>query len=268
MLLAVVLFILTIPAASAYSRTEHDKMMCDILFKNFKVIENDKSVSEIIEALECASYLTIDQYNGNGEKDLYYLNNYGVKGIPNKISDIDYTAGSYHRRATHRGWNGEISLYEGSTLERWKIRKKILLNTTDKIFNFNGNDDKRDGFCAIIYYTHILGDRIADKKYYQNADIMELGGRKDELDITHELLQHFKKLFVDQKHTHKYQHVISKLEVYNSKIDKLINKTPSGMSDDEFAEYQKYAKEIKEVLECNLPEMLKDEDFFYEVFYK
>lgn len=269
MLLAIVLFILSLPPVDAYSRTEHDKIMCDILFKNFKVIENDKSVSDIIEALECASYLTIDQYNGNGYSDLDYLKKYGVKGIPNNISDIDYSAGPYHRRATHRGWNGEISLYEGATLERWKIRKEILLNTVDKIFDFNGNNAKKDSFCAIIYYIHILGDRIADEKYYQNADIMELGGRTDKYDITHELLVNFEILFADQKHTHKYQHVVSKLEKCNSKISKLVNKTPSGISSyDEFKEYQKYAEEIKEVLECNLPEMLKEEDFFKEVFYK
>lgn len=267
-LLAAVLIVLSIPSVSAYSRTEHDEIMCDVLFKNFKVVENDKSVSDIIEALECASYLAIDQYNGNGQSDLDYLKNYGVKGIPNKISDIDYNAGAYHRRATHRGWNGEIGLYEGDTLERWKIRKEILLNTADKIFDFNGNNEKKDSFCAIIYYIHILGDRIADKKYYQNADIMELGGRTDKQDITHELLVNFEILFADQKHTHKYQHVVTKLEKYNSDIYKLISKSPSGISDDDFIKYQKYANEIEEVLECNLPEMLKEEAFFREVFYQ
>ena len=263
--------VLNIFSASAYEKDEHNKMMCDVLFKNFKTIENDKDVADEIKALEYASYLAIDQFNGNGQSELDYLKNYGVKEIP-KLSEIDYSGGSYHRRATHRGWDGEINIYEGATLDRWIIRKKILINTADKIFDFKGNKEKRESFCAIIYYIHILGDRLSDKKYYVNTEIMELGGRTDELDITNELIKHFEILFKDIKntHRHKYQHVISKLELYNSKISELMKEYEKDgkMSDENFKLYQKYAEDINEVLRDNLPEMLKNEDFFSEVFYK
>ena len=49
--------VLNMFSASAYEKDEHNKMMCDVLFKNFKTIENDKDVADEIKALEYASYL-------------------------------------------------------------------------------------------------------------------------------------------------------------------------------------------------------------------
>lgn len=267
-LLSAVLFIVFAPSVYAFNREEHDKYMLEVLFKTFKNVENDKSISNEIEALECASYLTIDQYNGNGEKDLSFLQQYKVSNLPTSISKIDYTAGSYHRRATHRGWDAETKgVYNITDQNRWIIRKNILISTTDKIFDFKGNLAKQDSFCALIYYTHILGDRIADKKYYPNSDIMELGGRTDNQDITHELIHHIEILFSDQKHSHKFNHVITKLNFIDSQLSKLLKKNNGILSDKDFEQYQKYANDVIEVLKCNIPEMLKDEKFFNEVFY-
>lgn len=267
LLTAVLCFSLT-TSVYAFNRDEHDKYMLDVLFKSFKNVENDKSISDEIEALECASYLTIDQYNGNGENDLSYLKQYGVKELPTSISKIDYASGPYHRRATHRGWDGETTgVYNTTDKERWLIRKKILINTTDKIFDFKGNTAKRDSFCALIYYTHILGDRIADTKYYPNSDIIELGGRSDNQDITHELRHHIGILFSDQSHSFKFNHVVTKLDYLDSRIAALLKKNNGVLSDKDFAEYKSYAEDIMEVLIYNIPEMLKDEDFFKKTFY-
>ena len=263
-----VLLVINITPASAFNRNEHDRYMNDVLFKDFKNVENDVNIKDDIKALEAASYLTIDQYNGNGNNDLLMLNEYGVKSLPSSINEIDYSAGAYHRRATHRGWDAESTgVYNTSDRNRWMIRKKILLNTADKMFNFNGNNSKKDSFCALIYYTHILGDRIADTKYYPNADIIELGGRMDKQDISHELVHHIEILFSDQKDTHKYNHVVSKLDSYNSKLSKLLKNNNGILSDDDFKLYHEYAKAIMDVLRWNVPEMLKEEDFFREKFY-
>ena len=134
------------------------------------------------------------------------------------------------------------------------------------MFDFD-NKNQKDSFCALIYYIHILGDRIADEKYYENAVIMELGGRSDKQDITHELITNIEILFSDQKHTYKYQHVISKLESYDNKISDLKKRTNGVYKGDDFKEYREYANGIMEVLMYNIPEMLKSERFFYEVFY-
>ncbi|WP_295069735.1 hypothetical protein [Ruminococcus sp.] len=266
-LTAVMCFAISSPAY-AFNREEHDKYMLKVLFYSFKEVDNDVSIKDEIEALECASYLTIDQYNGNGEKDLSYLQQYKVKNLPSSISQIDYTSGAYHRRATHRGWDGETTgVYNTTDRERWTIRKKILINTADKIFDFKGNTTKRDSFCALIYYTHILGDRLSDTKYYQNNDIIELGGRTDNQDITHELIHHISILFSDQNHTFKFNHVITKLDLINSRISTLLKRNNGSISNEDFAEYKGYAKDIMDVLMYNIPEMLKSEDFFRNVFY-
>ncbi len=255
-------------SAYAYDRKEHDSIMIDVLFKSFKNVENDLNVKDEVEALECASFLTIDQYNGNGENELSFLQQYKVKDIPSSISKIDYTSNQYHRRATHRGWDGETTgVYNTTDRERWLIRKKILINTTDKIFDFKGNTAKRDSFCALIYYIHILGDRIADPKYYPNSDIIELGGRSDNQDITHELRHHIGILFSAQNHTYKFNHVVTKLDYLDSRIATLLKKDNGVLSDEDFVEYKGYATDILEVLKYNIPEMLKDEDFFRKVFY-
>ena len=268
-LLALVLMFSDIPTVRAFPRDEHDKMTKEILFENFLVIDNESDLLDKFNAIGCAAYLTIDQFNKKGQDNLDKLKSFGVKGLP-KFEEIKYSAfGGNHRRATHRGWTAEIGVYDGEVLERWLLRKEILISTVEKIFDFKGDETKKDSFCALIYYIHILGDRIDDTKYYTNAEIMELGGRTDEQDIACELLKYIEILFEDQKHTHKYQHVVSKLEILDSEIKELLKSQPSGlMSSETFAKYQEYAEDMREVLTCNLPEMLKDEDFFSEVFYR
>ena len=61
-----VLLVINITPASAFNRNEHDRYMNDVLFKDFKNVENDVNIKDDIKALEAASYLTKDQYNGNG----------------------------------------------------------------------------------------------------------------------------------------------------------------------------------------------------------
>ena len=253
--------------ADAFSRKEHDKQLSEVLFKTFCEPDNDNELKDKAYALKCAAYLAIDQYNGNGNTELDFLKNFGVEDLPASISEIDYSAGPYHRRKTHRGWNGEDSVYIGDESDRWEIRKKILVNTCDKVFDSKGSKAKREALCAVIYYTHVLGDRMADNKYYPNADIMELGGRTDDQDIISELLKYIEILFDSNKHPFKYLHVTSKLQKYDKKVSKLIKRTNGKIEGEDFAEYKSYAEKIMEVLNCNIPEMLKDEGFFNEAFY-
>ena len=202
--LCVVQFFSCLSCANVYAseRKEHDKYMCDVLFKNFLQPENKISIQDEIEALECASYLAIDQFNGNGQKDLDKLVAYGVADLPS-LSAIDYSAsGKNHRTYTHRGWD---FVYGGLNGDRWAKRKQILLSTADAIFEFDGNEKQKESFCAVIYYTHVLVDLMDDESYkVDNGLIIDPGGRSDKADIIDELLKHFKVLFADQKHTHKY----------------------------------------------------------------
>lgn len=250
----------------AFERKDHDKYMVRVLFKNFLETDNKPSIHDEIEALENASYLAIDQFNGNGQSDLDELSAYGVKDLP-LLSVIDYSAsGKTHRTYTHRGWD---FVYGGAAEERWKQRKDILLNTADTIFDFDGNEKQKDSFCALIYYIHILGDLKDDKSYkVQNGLIMDAGGRVDKSDIIDELLLHFEILFADQKHTHKYLSLTMAMQRYNTKLSKLLRSEGGINTDEEFALRQEYVEGLMNLLTLYLPEMLKDEDFFYNVFYK
>lgn len=267
-LLSVVLLVGYVSQTSyAYEREEHDEYMLEVLFKNFKEFENDSGIHDEIKALECAAYLVIDQFNNNGQKDLNYLLSYGVKGIPKDISSISFNAsGTTHRSHTHRGW--DFQLYT-LTQEIWPVRKQILLNTADKIFDFQGNEVKKDSFCALIYYIHILGDHIDDTSYQvKNGLKMDVGGRADREDIIHELLKHIENVFEDQKHTHKYRTLIGALERYNSRLAKIVRSDGGINTDEKFQQKQEYTKNLMKLLTMYLPEMLKEEPFFYDVFYR
>lgn len=250
----------------AYERDDHDKYMLEVLFKNFKEVENDSRIQDEIKALECASYLVIDQFNNYGQKDLDFLLAYGVKGIPTDVSEISFNAsGKTHRSHTHRGW--DFQLYT-VTKELWPVRKQILLNTADAIFNFQGDEDKKDSFCALIYYIHILGDHMDDSSYLiKNGLKMDIGGRVDEEDVIHELLKHIKIVFADQKHTHKYRSLIGTLERYNSRFAKIVRSNGGINTDEKFQQKQEYTKGLMKILTMYLPEMLKGEKFFYDAFY-
>ena len=251
--------------AFAFERKEHDKYMVEVLFKNFLETENKPSIQDEIEALESASYLAIDQFNGNGQKDLDNLIAYGVKNLPS-LDDIDYSAsGKTHRSNTHRGWD---YVYGGLASDRWNLRKQILLDTADTIFDFQGNEKQKDSFCATIYYIHILGDLLDDESWkIQNGLIMDPGGRIDKADIIDELLKHFKVLFADQKHTFKYLFLTIAMERYNTKFSKLVNSDGGINTDEKFELRQEYVNGLMKLLTMYLPEMLKEEQFFYDVFY-
>lgn len=251
----------------ALERKDHDKYMVEVLFKNFKEVGNDPSVSDEIDALECACYLTVDQFNGNGQEDLDTLLSYGVKDIPKSVSEINFNAsGKTHRTHTHCGWDHQ---YSSVTRDIMPIRKQVLVNTAGAIFDFDGNDKQKESFCAVLYYIHILGDFMDDESYsIKNGQKMDAGGRKDKDDIIHELLKHFKTLFPDQQNTNKYRYLCNALERYNTKLSVIMNSEGGINTDEKFQLRQEYAQGIKDVLTMYLPEMLKEEDFFYDVFYK
>lgn len=251
----------------AYERKDHDKYMLEALFKNFKEVDNDPGITEKLEALESASYLCIDQFNSKGQRDLDKLLHFGVKGIPKNINEISFDAwGTTHRSYTHRGWR---STNNSLPTEKRELREQILLNTADAVFDFAGNEKQKESFCALIYYIHLLGDHMDDSSYKVNNGLkMEVGGRKDKTDIIHELETHIAVVFSDQSHTHKYQSLMASLEKYNSRFYKLINSEGGINTDEKFAEKQEYVEGLTKLLTYYLPEMLKDEPFFYQAFYE
>lgn len=250
----------------SYERDKHDRLMLDVLFKNFKD-ESDVTNRDEIKALENACYLTIDQFNNSGQKALDELHMYGVKGIPKKIADINISdSPSKHRSHTHRGWDYQ---YFADKAELWSERKEILIKTVGTIFDFEGDIKKQENFCKLLYYIHILGDHMDDTSYKINNGLkIDVGGRVDKNDIIHEWQKCIEVVFAEQKHTHKYRSLTTELEKYNSRFSKIVRSAGGINSDEKFALHKKYSENLMKLMTMYIPEMLKEEGFFYNVFYK
>ena len=267
LLLCVVFIISIVPTTSeAYERKDHDDLMLKILFRKYEYACNDSSVQDELSALTSACYLTIDQFNSYGQNYLKELADYGVKNIPALIDEISFTAsGKTHRSFTHQGWT---YIYNETMKTQWPARQDILRNTVGTVFNFNGNEKQKEAFCELLYYIHILGDHEDDASYkISNGSKIDIGGRHDKEDIIHKLLDLLPVLFADQTNTHKYRALTTNLRSINSKLDKLVNSVGGINNDEKFAERQVLVAEVIEILSLYLPEMLKKEPFFNDVFY-
>lgn len=163
---AIVLTAIAQPAW-AHGREQHDADIELILFgcENYK--ESHSSAKDSIQALEDAVYLAVDQFNGNGAKELEQLKGMGIKGLPRSIDAFDYSSNSTHRGLTHRGWD-----FEYLEKAHWPIRKSILTNTvqkvlfdesaplswfpwlSDKLYDTTQSTKQRDSFCALLCCPH------------------------------------------------------------------------------------------------------------------
>ena len=271
----------------SYGHSKHDLIMKKILFGNEnKFFSGDKAKK--MQALEYASYLCVDQFNGEGSykleclrKDMHITNI--IKSIyeinyPNTFVDKENT----HRRYTHQGWNyngfrhlkiPNTDIFEDAN---WNKRKKILLETCKKVFDFDfqlvGYDKKCDAFCSLIYYIHLIGDyhEISESEdkygnYKMNSDkhpyMIPLYKRNDSVNILNALEENFKTLFSKQKEDDNYKKLLSPSL---SEISKIKDRLRLECSYNEFKEI---CNDLIKVLEENVPELLKREDFFRNVFY-
>lgn len=252
---------------NAHERKQHDEIMLTIFFRKYDYARTNSAVQDDIDAITAACYLTIDQFNSYGQKDLDLLLNYGVRDIPKNVSEIGYSAsGKNHRDFTHRGWDFP---YTGEMKTLWPKRQAILRNTVKSVFDFNGNSKKLDSFCELLYYIHILGDHEDDASYtISNGRKIDVGGRHDKEDIIHKLIDLFAVLFADQSSTHKYRGLTTNLRHINSKLSKLVNSQGGINSDEKFQQHKELVQDLIEILSLYVPEMLKEENFFNDVFYK
>lgn len=234
--------------------------MLQVLFGKYPSIDKE---SNEVKALEYASYLTLDQFNGNGVSELAFLNQMKVKSIPKDIAQIDFTGNALHRSYTHRGWDFSYPTDKA----HWSIRKNILTATVTKVFNFK-NPQKCNSFSALIYYTHVIGDHIADKSINKSEIKMDFAGRVDHKDIVHELTEHLSILFKDQANSLALTALLQKMRTLDRNVENLVRR-PGGtatFTDEEFQTYKNSATELMSLLVRYVPELLQNEDFFTKVF--
>lgn len=298
-LLAFVMMLCFSTSAMAHGHVEHDKKLDNALFSLHEHdLKSGDSFDEAMTLLNYASYLSIDQHNSNqGDSDkLEQLRKAGVKDLPKSITDPSYKiseVGEKHRRFTHKGWDpSRVQTYNFEEEKVWTYRRTILLNTVDKIFDFKGDEKKKDSFCALVYYIHILGDREYDcqnNNYHEHSRIiMEVGGRSDKTDIIDELKYYLSILFKEQveaknkedKENGDYYLIMERLDDINSDLTKIVRGNELKLKDSDSPEFNTYRKCVDNALNvlganendperrANLPLLLKGETFFNEVFYK
>lgn len=136
------------------------------------------SFKEQVKMLNYALYLCSEQQTGQqGQEKLNYLKRQKVSSLPS-LRDIQ-TEHISVLKIVHNKWEYEDTQYK--TIQ--EKRKKLLKSTINKIFDFgffnntfkNGGE-KCNSFAALLYYSHILADYLADdpeksKAYYKEKDI-------------------------------------------------------------------------------------------------
>ena len=251
----------------SHDSDEHDYIFKMVLFGSDITLQ--PAEQEKLKMLNNASHIAIDQYNGRYENELNFLKKKRIKTIES-IADIDFTFNSHHQRFTHRGWTFSYASSKGN----WPKRKQLILDTTDKVFKFNSNE-QHDAFSALLYYIHIIGDHDGDNKV-NSIDRIPLGAEPDKLDILDELANiYLPRLFKNQIAVNE---LCDKLQKTNRKCAILLRRHGEGYEDrnvkrdvidlteEEYKIYQQYAKDTIKVLEEYIPVLLKNEKWFCKSF--
>lgn len=267
-----VIFCVLFSGAAAHNANEHNRDLRCVLFGPTCLLpDKNPKTDEAMIKLYNASYLAIDQFNGRGTNSLNYLKQHGIRWLPSGIIKINYTASSKtHRTYTHRGWDHSYV----NDKSHWQDRKLILLSTVNNVFKFGHTTNnisaykgKCDSFAALVYYVHLIGDQIENKKYNDEGLEMPLGGRRDDYEITEELLKHIKILFAEQVSSDDYKNLENGLKKIDERLKKIVLKTGGLRSDEDFEQYHTNAEEMLNLLQRYVHKLLKNEKFFSKVFY-
>ena len=235
----------------------------------------------VIDALAFAQNLVLDEFNGNSNSSfttkLQFLKDYGIKGLPSSIADIDFTCNSAHENFVNIRWEN------GKTPDRgnWSVRKNILLTTVNGTFNFGiGTDfyffsnepflsytEQCNAFAALLFYVHQIGD-IETTTYKATVFPLARAHPGDSNpDILWDLMEiYLPKLFPGQTDSDAYKNLISKLRDVAVDARSLAGSTGGINTTDKQEQYKQYATMVKNILSEHVPKLLHNETFFAEVF--
>ena len=291
-LLFVVILILgfVCPALAHESQGEHDRDLKLLLFGNADCFLHGEKY-DAFRAMADAASICIDQFSYNEDKeskkgefdDLSHRVHLSVS-----FKDIDLNKGidgknitaNTHRMYTHKGWN--FSEYPDKEL--WKRRKSIMLDTaqqkifshsdsifpwlTDKINSWGGPSEQCDAFCAVVYYVHILGDHLEGDKP-DKLTALEPLAQYESLSspgIIPELQEYLQVLFFDQKNTRTFMSLMQELDMLGREAEKVYYSWGGIDSEEKCAINMKNAEALLELLGDKVPILLRNEDFFKQVF--
>jgi len=277
LILCLLIFLYAMPIM-AHDRDGHDDDIEYVLFGNIDYKETHPNCRSKIQAIEDATYLCVDQFNGSGSKELENLRKEKIPDIPKSISEFDFSGNYSHRDYTHRGWN-----FNYDDKAHWDMRQKILRNTVDKelfsdlksvfsLLPWNSDAKKYkeqcESICELLYYVHILGDHIEADNFKALAylDPLTRLNDRDNPGIIPDLISCFEKLFEAQKNTYTYNELKQELESLMDKSDKLTRSTGGVNTDEKFNDYHKCSEDLLEVLHAYVPRLLQKEEFFIKSF--
>lgn len=136
-----------------------------------------------------------------------------------------------------------------------------------KFSTFTGYNDKCNSLAGIIYFVHILGDYDEANVRSKIVYLADLSGRIDGCDMIPSLQHYIETLFQDQKSSQDYKDLMNGLEDIGKKAGRIYRSTGGVNTDEEFQEYRQYAVDLMELLQNHMPQLLKNEEFFKNVFY-
>jgi len=145
----------------ACNESQTNTYVAQILFgDNALSRSSDEKVRMLLDAL----YLCSEQSDGLGQNKLDYLQNKRVSDIPT-LSSLN-VKGNDLLECAHNSWEHELA----SLKPVQEKRKKLLRNTVNEIFDFGiinnwfgSKSGKCNSLAALLYYSHILSDYLADE---------------------------------------------------------------------------------------------------------
>ena len=282
-----------------FAAAEHNARLHEALLGSKSVIGETVASMRLLEQ---ASYLCLDQMNQGGQDDLDALNQAKIPRLPKKIEEISFSANSKHRQYTHKGWNFNYQKdYSEAYKERpdranWPVRKRILLETVNHIFDFSlfagrflflnfGYTKECDRLAKYIYYIHILGD------YEQTLDdyIGCLSGERGIRGVSEEMIDFANPLFEVNGEADLFSELQDCIEVlfkeiggglYSSLENELgvtakdvryfagANPWKSQLELGVAQQYLDYIKYLYNLMVSRVPNLLERKEYFTKVFPK
>ena len=124
---------------------------------------DSRASDENVKMLMAALYLCSEQADNQGQDKIDYLKSHKVSGVP-ALKNINVNSNQLFE-CSHKYWEYKYPAAKNIRANR----QKVLRNTVNKVFDFGffnncfgSNQGKCDSFAAILYYSHILADYLAD----------------------------------------------------------------------------------------------------------
>ena len=137
-----------------------DTYLTQVLFGNEA---SSKANDDNVKILQSALFLCSEQCDGQGQEKIDFLNSQKVSGVP-QLEKIDIKSDEL-MECSHKSWEYEYT----SADKAQAARKKMLQKSVNEVFDFGfinnhfgSGKGKCNSFAALMYYSHILADYLAD----------------------------------------------------------------------------------------------------------